>query len=237
MSPTTRSERAKERDAATRAGWSVVERRDAAAVAWARALFSTPFGAGRTIHACLAALCWPAFFVGFLIVRRGWFHRDDRRLVASLHRRPIVRWWTVIVIVLAAQVVVRGLRALIGDAVLVAGGAGLVYALLFLTCVLLRRRELRPKAERQGFLRLNEAPATDWTLARVEHRDGAVRESMPAVLALITARLPPGTTVGAAPSYDELERDLTTIGFAPMAGARGHVALTVSEADANPGVD
>lgn len=224
------SPQAMDRQAAARSGWNVVERRDAVAVAWSRALFSTPRGAGRIVHACLAALCWPGLFAGLLAVRRGWFHREDRRLVVVLRPRRVVPWWTILVVILGTQLLVRVLRGLLGNSVMVVLAVLLAYAALVIVCVRLRRRELRPRAERQGFLRESEAPAADWTLVRVEHRDGLVHESMSAVLALIGARVPPGATIGAAPSYAELERDLTTIGFAPVPGARGHVALTVPEA-------
>ena len=103
------------------------------------------------------------------------------------------------------------------------------YALLCGLCVWVRSREVRPKAERQGFLRPGGVPDGLWFLERVEHRDGVDQQSMRAVRTLIDARVPPGQTVGAAPASDSRERDLIGIGFVPTPGSRGHVVLDLPE--------
>jgi len=101
----------------------------------------------------------------------------------------------------------------------------LAYALAVATCVWIRSRELRPKAERQGFLRPGGTPAETWVLERVERSDGLDDASMRAVRSLIDAVVPAGESVGAAPASDAYERQLLSIGFVPKPGMRGHVVL------------
>lgn len=202
-------------------GWG-----DVAPLAAARSRFSAPRHWGPVVHAVIAAFCWPAFALGFLVVRRGWFHRDGRRLVVRLVRRRPVPWWYFLVGYLVARVVVDVLRGLLGDVVVLVAYLLLAYALAVAVLAWIRSREVRPKAERQGFLRPGGIPDAPWVLERVEHRDGLGDASMRAVRDLVETVVPAGEPVGAAPASDADERRLLSIGFEPKPGMRGHVVLT-----------
>lgn len=207
--------------------WQPVRAHDIPRAAWTRSRTGTPRRAGRAVHTGLAAVCWPGYATALLLVRAGWHQRDAGRVIALLRQRTTPRWWWVPLPAVGIQLLTRVLPDPLASALLVVLVVGLVLAVVVGLCVVLRRAELRSRAERAGYVRPGGWPETDWVLLRAEADDGDPRRAVRDLPELLDAVVPEGSTVGAAPLSDVAEDARRQVGFEPTS-TRGHVVLTVS---------
>ncbi|WP_250442980.1 hypothetical protein [Actinotalea sp. C106] len=162
-----------------------------------------------------------------LAIRRASYQRGDGRLVVRMGRRADIstgrRFALVLIPFLVAQVVVRVIHSLVGDVVLVVGACFLGYVVLVGVVHLIRRAEVRPRAERHGFVRTPAEEVGVWVLEETHHRGGFDEQSLRALRDLIEARVPAGETLYAAPMSQQYEDQLRSIGFSTAPGPRGRV--------------
>lgn len=221
MGARRRAERAADREAAARSGWSVLDRRDVLPVAWTLAWAATPHRWGDGVHRLLAAFCGPGYAVT-LAEPLGWFHRADRTV--ALRLRPFRRppWWPLVVAFVVYQVVGRTLVEVLGPPVVGWAGAALVYAVLVGLCRHARSRELTTAEERRGWWRVPGDVPADWVLTGLAAR-GDLAAVMPDVVRLVDARTPDGAAVLVWSPSERRDAELGAGGFATVGRMRGHL--------------